>query len=473
MTKTTPQTKEEKWLALRHWSTSPRMSEVEGLMWRGERHPEFSSAGLLVEILDREPDWARLRAALEWATQTITRLRQVVVDPVLPTGPPAWRVDDTFDLDYHLRRYQLPAPADMPELLKFAQGIGTTPMDHSRPLWSCHVVAMAEGRAAVIFQVHHSMTDGQGVVDLITSMHSDRPEASLGNLRVESAEPAPAPDSLRLSVNDIAEQVRTLPSQLTRVAAGLSRIATSPGRSLEYLNSLRRVMGGPAGTKSSPLLAHCTGRAWRYGVVDCRLDELKAAGKAAGGGLNDAYMAGLLAGVRRYHESLGIDLGDIAMGMPISIRRPDDPPGGNRFAGAVMAGPAGESDPADRIAAIRGAVVSARDESALEFLGVVSPVLNRLPTALLGQLMKLMPRIDISGSNVAGIAHELFAAGAKVERLYGFAPLPNLPLIAEMISYDGTVCVGMNADGAVYEDSQLLWESMREGFDEVLALARR
>ena len=81
-------TNEAGWAALPEWSTNVRMNDLEALMWRGERHPEFSSIVIVVEVLDSVPDWDRFRAAHEWGTAMVRRLRQRVVEPVIPVGPP-------------------------------------------------------------------------------------------------------------------------------------------------------------------------------------------------------------------------------------------------------------------------------------------------------------------------------------------------------------------------------------------------
>lgn len=79
----------EAWSKASQWGSGPRMTELEALMWRSERHPQQSSTMLSIWLLDTTPDWDRLVAAHDWATQTVARLRDRVVEPVLPIGPPA------------------------------------------------------------------------------------------------------------------------------------------------------------------------------------------------------------------------------------------------------------------------------------------------------------------------------------------------------------------------------------------------
>ena len=161
----------------------------------------------------------------------------------------------------------------------------------------------------------------------------------------------------------------------TRVLPGVvaSRRAGSP--------SVRRTLASPP-APPSPLLAGRRGTSWRFEVLECPLADLKAAAKSAHGSLNDAYVAALLGGLRRYHELHGVRLDDLSMVMPVSLRKADDPMGGNKFAGAYFAAPAGIEDPAERIAVLRGMVLTMRVEPALDTLSLVAPLLNRVPSRI-------------------------------------------------------------------------------------------
>jgi diacylglycerol O-acyltransferase / wax synthase len=61
-------------------------------------------------------------------------------------------------------------------------------------------------------------------------------------------------------------------------------------------------------------------------------------------------------------------------------------------------------------------------------------------------------------------------AGARFDRMYVFAPLPGTVLTSAMCTHCGVCCIAMNADGEVFKDLDLLWLSMQESLDEILAL---
>jgi diacylglycerol O-acyltransferase len=461
------------WSKASEWGRSPRMTEFEALMWRSERHPQQSSTILSVMVLDTTPDWDRLVAAHEWGTQLIARTRQRVLEPVLPVGPPAWVLDEHFQLGYHLQRVRLPADGSMRSLLDHAAAFALVPLDRHRPLWEAQLVeGLANGRAAYLLKMHHSLTDGMGGIELLSSLQSRTREHTPDKPRPEpDANGESETDSIRLAVNEVGERLFGSPRVAATVARSglglLLRPGEAVGETLRYVASLRRVLSPPPASPS-PLLRARTGRDWRYGVLECPLPQLKSAGKAAGGSVNDAFVAALLGGLRIYHERHDVQLDRLPMAMPVSLRKADDPMGGNKWAGALFAAPIGIADPEERIAAIRGTVLSLRTEPALDTFSLAAPLVNRLPSTVGAMFARLGAAADMSASNVPGLPYQTYLAGAKVERVYPFGPLPGVAVMAAMVSHAGICCFGLNIDGAAVADVETLMDCFRAGLDETL-----
>ncbi len=157
---------------------------------------------------------------------------------------------------------------------------------------------------------------------------------------------------------------------------------------------------------------------------------------------------------------------------PISLRADEHAAGGNRFAGARMAAPVGEADPVERIRLVREFVLTARAEPAGDALNLLAPVLVALPGTVLGQLSgALTGSNDLQASNIRGVGHAVYQSGARVTHLYPFGPRPNIPAMITLVSHDGTCCVGANLDPAAITDIDLFARCLRDGFDEVLAIA--
>jgi WS/DGAT/MGAT family acyltransferase len=456
------------------WGVDPSLNDVEALMWKAEASPKLRSAGVFVDLLDREPDWDRLVAAHEWAIGLVPRLRQRVADDPLRIGPPTWVLDPGFDLGYHLRRVRVPEPGTFDEVLTVAQSLAMSPLDRARPLWEAVLVeGLSDGRAAYLLKLHHSLTDGQAALQLFDLLHSSTPEPTLDKPTTTS------------EVARADGRARVITRQLTGLAGTAWRTA---GRALElgedlvrrpqptvtsharFAGSLARVLGSPPAAPS-PLMTN-RGLSRRFGAIDLPLTSLRAAGKAAGGSVNDAYLASLVGGLRHYHEAHGVDVAELPIAFPVSLRTDDHPMGGNRFAGARIAGPVGVADPRDRIRLIRERVLAAREEPALDFMGFLAPALTRVPAPLLTRMTEQMMRAtDLQASNIAGLSRPAYIAGAEILRMYPFAPVPGAAVMITLVSHNGTCCIGINVDGAAVPDIEVFVASLRAGFDEVLALA--
>ena len=48
-------------------------------------------------------------------------------------------------------------------------------MDYSKPLWECHVIEnYSDDTSAVIFRIHHSLSDGVGIVSMMSCVNDDK-----------------------------------------------------------------------------------------------------------------------------------------------------------------------------------------------------------------------------------------------------------------------------------------------------------
>jgi len=463
------------------WGGPAVMSAWEAVMWRAEGDLRTRSTGVLLEILDGEPDWSRLFVAHERLTRRVPRLRERVVEPVLPVVSPVWSPDPHFDLAYHVQHLRLPAPGSERQLLDLVAAIESRPLDRNRPPWEAVLITGLDGgRAGYVLKVHHSLSDGLGLIQLLDIAHSRTPEASTdttcedGEAATTRGQVSPAgvlADRLRAGVESApADLARASGSALSMFGQAVRDPVGSGRRVVEFGASLRRMLTPPAAVRS-PLLRD-GGFGYRLVAHDVPLSDLKRAGKAAGGSVNDAFLAAVLGAFRRYHEHHGAEVETLPLSIPISLRSTDDPLGGNRFAGVRFGAPVGEPDPAIRIAAIRDFIVHARAEPAIGFLDLITPVLSRLPSAVLTDVAGGMTTVsDVQASNIPGLGHPVFLAGSKVERMYPMGPRPGVAAMVTVVSYNGTCCVGVNLDPAVIGDIAVFEDCLRGGFTEVVTLA--
>jgi diacylglycerol O-acyltransferase len=453
------------------WGTARAMTDVEALMWRAEADPRLRSDGVVLDLLDHAPAWDRLVAAHDWAARLAPRLHQRVVEDPLHLGPPRWVATD-LDLGYHLSRVRLAEGAGHDQLLELAAGLHMAPFDRARPLWQAVLVeGLAEGRAAYLLKFHHAMADGQGAMQLFDLVHSHTAEPSPH--KHAPARPAADPvTSVDLAVQHGASLVRAVPVTVAKLARKAGGVLTSPQSAVSYVQSLARVTSSP-GTPS-PLLCN-RGLSRRVRTLEVELAALKAAGKAVGASLNDAYLAGLLGGLGHYHRAQGYEidgLGDLPLAIPVSLRHDAHALGGNRFAGAYVAGPVGEPDPRRRMELVRDRVRAARAEPALDFLGVTAGVTSRLPSGVLAGLsLRLAGAIDLQASNIPGMRRQAYLGGARIEKMFVLGPVPGSAIMATLLSHDGTCCIGIVTDHDAVTDPDLLLQCLQKAFAEVTEVA--
>lgn len=459
------------------WSPSAEMTPFEVLMWRAEADPSLRSTVLVLELLDTVPDADRYLAAHEWATRMVPRLRERITVPLFGAGTPYWSVDPDFDLHYHVRRVRLPDPGGTAELFALAEQVAMTPLDPLRPQWEATLVeGLPDGRAAHLFKTTHVLSDGMGLAQLLSGLHSRRREHDPGK-----AQPAPPAVPAARAGSGLWRQVRGDVAVLLDAAGGalgsLPALRDPVGalrRATAYVGSARRVIAPPAAAPLATLAERST--SWRLRALDVDFAALRAGGRAAGGSVNDAYLAGLLGGFRRYAAARGEALAPdrtMPVTVPVSTRRDADPAGGNRFAPGRMNAPVGLVDPAERIRAVSEVMRGVRDEPALEVLDVVTPLISRIPGSLLAALGggDATGGNDLQASNIPGLREEVYLAGARVDRVYPYAPLPGCAAMIAMFTHGDRCCLAMNLDGVAIADLEGFQECLVEGFAEVLALA--
>jgi diacylglycerol O-acyltransferase len=207
--------------------------------------------------------------------------------------------------------------------------------------------------------------------------------------------------------------------------------------------------------------------AWHYDVLEFPLADMLGAAHAAGARHNDAFLAGITAGLRLYHERHDTHVDELRVTMPISIRKADDPIGGNRITLMRFKVPVGITDPAKRMAETHRRSESMKTDRSLPFTNAIAGTLNLLPRAYIGGMLK---HIDFLASNVPGIPVPLYLTGAKVDSFYGFGPTIGAALNITLMSYCGTCHVGINIDTGAVPDPDLLVDCLKRGFDEILAV---
>lgn len=456
-----------------------RMTDTDALMWTIEKDPLLRSTITAVLFLDRAPDEKRLRHLLERGTRLVPRMRQRVRGNPYSIAPPRWEVDPHFDLDYHLRWVRAAGERDERAVLDLAEPMAMQGFDRARPLWEAMAITdLADGGAALVVKIHHAITDGVGAVQIAMVLFELEREAA----------PAELPDAPEAVVMGQVERfvdafnherrrglgiAKRLPSVAAQAAgAAVSDPVAAARRLAETAASVAR-LGAPANVPLSPAMTRRS-LSVHFDTVTLPLAEAKAAAKASGGRLNDAFLAATAAGLRRYHEEVGAPAEHVRLSMPINIRDAGDPEAtGNHFAPARFPLPLSIADPREAMAAMRELVARQRAEPALALVDPLSTVLNRLPTSMTTSIFGAALRgVDVVASNVPGAPIELFTAGSRITSMFALGPMAGSAVNLTLLSYRDQIHIGVNLDPAAVPEPERFLACYRAGWDEVLAVAR-
>lgn len=449
------------------------MTQSDLLSWNMEQDPMLRSTIVVIAILDTRPDWDRLVHLIDRGTRVEPLFRSRVVTAPLGLAPPHWVIDPGFDLSWHLRRLALPAPAGLAAVLDFARTVGTTAFDKARPLWEFTLLEGLDGdRSALVMKVHHALTDGVGGMQIA---------AEIVDFAREGTDRGPLPDPP-------ASQAQGAASTVTDALAWNWSTGVDAVRrgGAAFLPALRRTVIDPVGavrdvaaaagsmaryarpvvdTLSPVMTERSLGR--RFAVLDVPLEALRRAADSHDSTVNDAFLAAVLIGLRRYHALHGADASTLRVNLPISVRTASDPLGGNRITLARFTLPLDVTDPTELMHRVDETVEAWRNEPAVPLSGTIAGLLNLLPPSFLGAMFK---HVDFLASNIPGTPVPIYLAGAEVTRFYPFSPTLGAAFNVTLMSHTDTCCVGINADPAAVPDPEVLADCLAAGFRTILEL---
>ncbi len=422
-----------------------------------------------VLICDESLDEERLRAVTERRLLRFDRFRQRVVQPPGVLARPRWVDDPHFELDDHLHRLRLPAPGGRAELEEAVSRLMSRPLDLAKPLWAFHLVENYAGGGALIVRLHHCLADGIVLLRVLLSLTDEEADAPT-NGRAAS-EDAPA---FRQIGRPDRRDGRAALKQIAR-GAGLAGLAGLAGRCLGAVGRLLLRAPDPPTASKGPLGVEKRA-AWSAPVP---LADVKAAGGAAGGTVNDLLLTAMTGALRRYLIGRGEPLArglNVRAAVPVNLRPPEAPLAmGNRFGLVFLSLPVGLADPEARLRelkrrmdAMKRSVEAVVVLGLLELIGSVPPVVQRRIVDFLAK------KVTAVATNVPGPRRPRNLAGARLRRIVPWVPQAGrVGLGLSIFSYDGEVTVGIVSDAGLVPRPDRLVAAFHEEFDRLQDRGRR
>ena len=462
-------------------------------MWRLGRHdPRMRSTMTLVVACAGRIDERALAARLTRVCELVPRLRDRIVAGPLAAIPPRWVPDPDFDLSRHVDGAV--APAGPAGLLGVAESVVATDFRPDRPPWRAVLVRTAGGDGLVL-HLHHSYTDGVGGVRLVAELFSFEPQPGVGPERERERDGGAAGsagsaggsgaagasggdggplEQLWADLEDEAHRAvrlagRAVPWAMRSVVSARRQ----PAGMLEAADRIRRHLTAQVGAATSPASPLMMSRSAGLGLhsLTLPLDGLRAAGKRVGGTVNDAFLAGLLGGLRDWHRKHGPVPPSLRLAIPINSR------GGaaglemvNQIFGAVLRGPLGPLDFDETGRLVHEMVGAVRDQPLQAAVHDAADVAARTP-GLVPVLAGALSSMDVLASNVPGPPWTLWLGDAEVTAMIPFGPRSGAALNATLISYRDAAHLGLNVDPAAVGDPGVLLDCIEAAFAEGLERA--
>jgi diacylglycerol O-acyltransferase len=407
----------------------------------------------------------------------VPRYRQRLAFVPFGQGRPVWVDDPHFNVAFHVRHTALPAPGGEEQLRRLCGRVFSQALDRARPLWELWLVeGLADDRFALLSKTHHALVDGISGVDIATVLFDTSPDPVPAG-PVPEWIPRPLPSGAQLLADALLERA-TVPGEIARgvrhTLRGPRQVAERLARATVGVGALARIAQS---APPSPLNVRI-GPHRRFTWVTGDLHDFKTVKNALGGTVNDvvlAVVAGALGRYLRRHGDLDEALVLRAM-VPVSVRADVERGAlGNRVAAMWSPLPVGLSDPVQRLLEISRKMDGVKDSGQAVGAQVLTELTGFAPPTIMAQAARLQTRqrmFNLVVTNVPGPQFPLYMLGRRLEAMYPMVPLAaGQALGVAVMSYDGHVHFGLNADFDSLPDVEDLAGDLRDAIAELVQAA--
>jgi WS/DGAT/MGAT family acyltransferase len=386
------------------------------------------------------------------------------------SGPLSWltwrAADGTFDTDAHVHHATLPSPGDDAELRAWLADFWSHRLDRTRPLWEMVLLDGLEGgRWALATKTHHCLVDGVGSIDI-------------GHLLLDATPDAAAPEAVAIPNGDGNGHSRfwLTPEVLARGARaglGAARHPRTTARRLQAAAELvlrEEVIGAPHSSLNGAMSGTRD-----YATVSFDLADIKAVKNRRGGTVNDVVLAICTGGLRELLLARGEDPPGrgLRAQVPVNIRSTDKEHAlGNELTSLFVELPVAEPNPEERYQRVLGRAEELKAGSQRTGGKTIVDLANLGPPLAGGLLARSMfggtRMFNLTITNVPGPQQRLYAFGTPLVEVLPLVPLFSGHTVGiAVVSYDGKVVFGLNADRVAVPDLDVLADGIERSFAEL------
>jgi len=420
-------------------------------------------------------DMARLKQSLRERLHLVPALRWRLAVPPLGLARPYWIEDPEFDLDFHVRRIGVPAPAGREELAELAAEIYRQHLDRTRPLWEWWVIeGLRGGQYACLFKFHHAYMDGMGGVGMTQILFDTEPDPA----------PPEPPRGYRWQPERVPGAGELLLRSLPSFLATPLRLARSLSSAASNLRGVRETADAmplrvPRTSFNAPITQH---RSFAWATVS--LSDVKRVKSAFDTKVNDVVLAICAGALRNYLLARGeLPVAPLIASVPVNVRPSAAEGVGNQVSGMTASLATDVADPVERLARIHESTQASK--LAHEAMGArtLMQLADTPPPLLISLAIQFYSRAQLSRrlrvpynlviSNVPGPPQPLYHLGARMRGLYSFGIcFDGAGLYIGLMSHADQIDFGILACRELVPDPWFIADGIRSSLDELVHAAK-
>jgi diacylglycerol O-acyltransferase / wax synthase len=455
-----------------------RLNGMDAMLLYSET-PNLHTHTLKVAIIDASNfdgqfNYDTFRHHLRRRLHLLDPLRYKLVDIPWRLHHPMWLENCEVDLDYHVRRVQVPAPGGRRELDQVIGEVASTPLDRSRPLWEFYFAeGLAGERFALIGKIHHALADGVASVNLLARAMDlkDGPTDERDN-DDSCAEPTTA-DLLGAAGRDHMRQIVELPGLLRDAAVGFSRVRRRSKERGDHPD-----LADPFDAPQT-FLNHVVSPQRRFATAALRLADVKATAKGLGITINDLVLATAAGGLRKLLLAYdGHADHPLIASVPTATDKSDRITG-NEISGLMISLPVHVADATERARLVALATQIAKEDHEIMGPRLYGQLMAYLPTAVAPAAFRWLGRreapnklMNVAVSSVVGPRERGHFGGAPVSEIYSTGVLsPGAPVNITVWSYVDQLGVAVLTDDQTFNDPHEATDALVDAFGELRSAA--
>jgi diacylglycerol O-acyltransferase / wax synthase len=443
---------------------SRRMSPGDAVWYLGENRVNPMTISSIMWF-DRPIDVELLRKRFQ--ERLLDRhpiMRHRIVPSRIPGVMPSWVEDRAFDLTRHISEDVLPDPGDQTVLQNWCSEERTIPLDRSRPMWHISVLQGYRGDGSAIHvRIHHSIGDGLAMMALLVTIMDEYD-----------------PTTITLHDRSITDVVGGAIASGTQLLAKGAHLARHPSEAVDLAREGVE-MAEWAGRLLAPQLVERTvlqgqpdgSKRMAWDPDGLPLAEVKRTAKANEATINDLLMTVMSGALHRYLAERGALVDDIAMMIPVNLRRPGAPLPrnlGNRIGLLPLRLPVRSEDPRERLQVLQQRMNELK-QSPAPLVSRMLIVTTTMFTPVIERGIHRLNQLRSTGvlTNVPGPPLPLHLGGAELLGTIGWGGMTaHLNLSAAFVSVNGSIFPGLVTDAAITPDPELILDHLRSEYASVI-----